>query len=565
MSSSHESDLYNTVKPGHLSESSNTPEPSHLGPKHVPPEPPTVPEIKIETGEEEKDVSTKEIESESLEAENKIGAAVPQAESMSERHEASMQLDTAEKQADVSTPAQEISKQLEPQTPKGSSAASATPSYIVEKETTSPEPPPPPPKDDKFVPTTKKPETDPEKEALKSEDTEYDVGANDEHEESGEVFDDEQSEIASIMEQFQDDEAAPGEAEIMSPRLEIGQPFFGSPGQHPPRKSSLEPIRTGSPDSLRKSLTLHSPPPRTSSLGPSSPVLSLKRQSIPYDEIGSPLAPETSKSLPPPPQPDPEPDLPFDFHRFLEQLRHKSADPVAKYLRSFLLEFGKKPWMVHEQVKIISDFLEFITKKMAQSEVWRTVSDPEFDNAREGMEKLVMNRLYTHTFSPSIPPLAPTRASSKGKRRTDTQSSSTQVGRRGQHQEDVERDEVLAQKVRIYGWVKEEHLDIAPIGEKGKKFMSLAQAGSLQSLLFEVALIKMHRALENQKLSSSTRQGHLHTKLLQGDLWCVLAYCYLKNRTDIRKVSYETHSTINQPTLLYPYSSTLCFMQILNI
>ena len=36
---------------------------------------------------------------------------------------------------------------------------------------------------------------------------------------------------------------------------------------------------------------------------------------------------------------------------------------------------------------------------------------------------------------------------------------------------------MLAQKVRIYGWVREEHLDIPPIGEKGRKFMDLAQKG----------------------------------------------------------------------------------------
>lgn len=170
--------------------------------------------------------------------------------------------------------------------------------------------------------------------------------------------------------------------------------------------------------------------------------------------------------------------------------------------------------MVHEQVKIISDFLEFITKKMAQSEVWRTVSDPEFDNAREGMEKLVMNRLYTHTFSPAIPPPAPLPTSAKGKRRTGTQPSSTAVGRRGQHQEDVERDEVLAQKVRIYGWVKEEHLDIAPIGEKGKKFMTLAQAGLLEWSASQVKLIHFSRTFEDQKLSRTKRQGHLYTELL---------------------------------------------------
>lgn len=50
-------------------------------------------------------------------------------------------------------------------------------------------------------------------------------------------------------------------------------------------------------------------------------------------------------------------------------------------------------------------------------------------------------------------------------------------GRRGQHQEDVERDEVLAQKIKIYSWVREEHLDIPPVSESGKRFLKLAQQG----------------------------------------------------------------------------------------
>ncbi|EME87588.1 uncharacterized protein MYCFIDRAFT_13044, partial [Pseudocercospora fijiensis CIRAD86] len=176
-----------------------------------------------------------------------------------------------------------------------------------------------------------------------------------------------------------------------------------------------------------------------------------------------------------PPSPEPEPALPFDFHRFLEQLRHRTADPVARFLRSFLNEFAKKQWMVHEQVKIIGDFLEFIAKKMAMCEVWRTVSDAEFDNAREGMEKLVMNRLYSQTFSPAIP--APTSSSprKRANRSQADQASPHGPGRRGQHQEDVERDDVIAQKIKIYGWIREEHLDIKTLGPKGEKFLNLAQ------------------------------------------------------------------------------------------
>ena len=191
------------------------------------------------------------------------------------------------------------------------------------------------------------------------------------------------------------------------------------------------------------------------------------------------LAPKNSqpqsspKSLqkPLPPEPDPEPDLPFDFHRFLEQLRHRTADPVARFLRSFLIEFGKKQWMVHEQIKIISDFLAFIANKMMQCEVWRGVSNAEFDNAKEGMEKLVMNRLYSQTFSPAIPP-PPSFADTKNKKKNTEKES-----RKGQHQEDIERDEILSQKVRIYSWIQEKHLDIPPTHENGRRFLALAQQG----------------------------------------------------------------------------------------
>jgi len=139
--------------------------------------------------------------------------------------------------------------------------------------------------------------------------------------------------------------------------------------------------------------------------------------------------------------------------------------------------------MVHEQVKIISDFLSFIANKMALCEVWRDVSDAEFDNAREGMEKLVMNRLYSQTFSPAIPPPQPI-PGAKPKRRGGERPMGP--GRRGQHQEDVERDEVLAQKIAIYGWVREEHLDIPPVNESGKRFLKLAQQ--------ELLKIKSYRA-----------------------------------------------------------------------
>lgn len=296
------------------------------------------------------------------------------------------------------------------------------------------------------------------------------------------------SEIQSIMEQFPEDGGGPGEDEVMSPRLEITSPLLGSPSmQHPPRKSSLEPIAPSIAQQLQEFQGL--------SISNASPISMRSKDKLKEsDDLGPPVPPKDGPSdeksittdsqtsstaplhRPPPPEPEPEPALPFDFHRFLEQLKHKKADPVARYLKSFLSEFAKRQWMVHEQVKIISDFLAFISNKMAQCEVWSDVSDAEFDNAREGMEKLVMNRLYTQTFSPAIPPPQPI-PGAKPKRRGGDRPMGP--GRRGQHQEDVERDEILAQKINIYGWVKEEHLDIPPItSDSGKKFLELAEQGA---------------------------------------------------------------------------------------
>ena len=310
------------------------------------------------------------------------------------------------------------------------------------------------------------------------------------------------SEIQSIIDQFDGGVESPNDRDVTSPRLEFANSMLVGSVQHPPRKSSLEPVTSpgsvsvekekGPSNSVSSARTLSTldtdiSPQARSTLPPGSGTSFSTPQSTqfasgPKTDTTSPHA-SISGPRPQLPEPSAEPEVPFDFHRFLEQLRHRTADPVAKFLRSFLLEFGKKQWMVHEQVKIISDFLTFITGKMSQCEVWRGVSDAEFDNAKEGMEKLVMNRLYSQTFSPAIPPQVPTQGDRGRKKNLEKLSV---PGRKGQHQEDIERDEILGQKVRIYRWVQEEHLDIAPLGDNGRRFMSFAQQQLLK--------IKMYRA-----------------------------------------------------------------------
>lgn len=298
------------------------------------------------------------------------------------------------------------------------------------------------------------------------------------------------SEIQNIMEQFDKDGERFVGQDDRSPRFTVQIPFLDTSINHPPRKSSLEPLHTApdfsnkTPSSLPKSSSINNisqiPNKWAAGAGHDTPspqdgggsVRTLKSEN--NNIFSSPGPGSVSSQAVTPLEPNSEPDLSFDFHRFLEQLRHRTADPVAKFLRSFLVEFGKKKWMAHEQGKIISDFLAFIANKMASCEIWRGLSDIEFDNAKEGMEKLVMNRLYSQTFSPAIPSPVP---APTGKIKQKTLDRLLERGRTGQHQEDIERDEILSQKVRIYGWVREEHLDILSVGESGLRFLTLAQKG----------------------------------------------------------------------------------------
>ncbi|KAN0063708.1 hypothetical protein ACQY0O_003758 [Thecaphora frezii] len=158
----------------------------------------------------------------------------------------------------------------------------------------------------------------------------------------------------------------------------------------------------------------------------------------------------------PPPSTQPSEELPFDFNRFLEQMKHRSATPVGEYVRSFIKGFAKKPYRTADQVKLIFDFLAFISERMKECEVWATLTNAEFDNAKEAMEKLIMNRLYPHTFTPAV----------------------QKEGRWNVQTDDLERDRILKQRIKLFGWLKEEHLDV-PVGDHSRGFIEF----SIQELL----------------------------------------------------------------------------------
>ncbi|GAC97871.1 hypothetical protein PHSY_005459 [Pseudozyma hubeiensis SY62] len=158
----------------------------------------------------------------------------------------------------------------------------------------------------------------------------------------------------------------------------------------------------------------------------------------------------------PPPTTQASEEVPFDFNRFLEQMKHRSAQPVGEYVRSFIKGFSKKPYRTQDQIKLIFDFLDFIAARMRECDVWKNLGDTDFENAKEAMEKLVMNRLYPYTFTPAV----------------------HKEGRWAVQTDDLERDRVLRQRIGLFGWLSEEHLDV-PVGDHSRGFIEF----SIQELL----------------------------------------------------------------------------------
>lgn len=169
----------------------------------------------------------------------------------------------------------------------------------------------------------------------------------------------------------------------------------------------------------------------------------------------SPATPRTPGGLKigkgPPPTTLPSEEGPFDFNLFLEQMKDPSARGVGEYVRSFIKGFAKKPYRTTDQIKLIFDFLDFISIRMKGCAVWAKLGETDFENAKEAMEKLVMNRLYTFTYTPAV----------------------AKEGRWTPQTDDLEKDRVLAERIELFSWIREEHLDV-PVGGQSKGFVTYA-------------------------------------------------------------------------------------------
>ncbi|SCU93942.1 LAMI_0E16138g1_1 [Lachancea mirantina] len=133
----------------------------------------------------------------------------------------------------------------------------------------------------------------------------------------------------------------------------------------------------------------------------------------------------------------------YDFQLFITQMKDPRAEPIVKYTRSFLHNFvtQKSLWSASEQVKLINDFKEFIYSKLALYEPFKGLDKAKFHNAKEGIEKLIMSKLYSRCFSPCLA----------------DESEALDAS----HARDLEEDKELADKALEYRFLLPNHLEVS--------------------------------------------------------------------------------------------------------
>jgi hypothetical protein len=122
---------------------------------------------------------------------------------------------------------------------------------------------------------------------------------------------------------------------------------------------------------------------------------------------------------------------------------------------------------------------------MRETDPWRTLSTQDFDHALEGMEKLVMNRLYDYTFTPHAAALVPPRPITC---------------------DDLNRDRALDQRIRLFPWLEPKHLDV-PDDDGAPGFLAFAQQGLCGCMRPSSCLLSRHV----QSFSRSTTTRHRGT------------------------------------------------------
>ncbi|QLL34671.1 hypothetical protein HG536_0H00460 [Torulaspora globosa] len=147
----------------------------------------------------------------------------------------------------------------------------------------------------------------------------------------------------------------------------------------------------------------------------------------------------------------------YDFQKFSKQLQDPRAEPIVKYTKSFLRNFQTQRalWSADEQTKLVKDFKIFIYDKFREYEPFKSLDGLSLRNAEEGLEKLIMGKLYHRCFSPCLKSLG----------------GDLDEG----HAKDLSNDKRLREKIAEFKFLKPEDLDIpSALSGRLSKFVQLS-------------------------------------------------------------------------------------------
>ncbi|KAH3688290.1 hypothetical protein WICPIJ_000761 [Wickerhamomyces pijperi] len=93
-----------------------------------------------------------------------------------------------------------------------------------------------------------------------------------------------------------------------------------------------------------------------------------------------------------------------NFDLFLLQVRSPPADPIIRYIRSFLSKFtsSHQTYNTEDQARLVQNFKLFIFERFNEYEPFCRMKEDQLWNSRVGMEKLLMTRLYSYVYSPEL-------------------------------------------------------------------------------------------------------------------------------------------------------------------
>lgn len=122
---------------------------------------------------------------------------------------------------------------------------------------------------------------------------------------------------------------------------------------------------------------------------------------------------------------------PLTWHDFLERMRHPSAAPFVKDIKSFIVSFMNNAPDGERDSAAVQEFLGNMETAFRAHTLWAGSSEEELESAGEGLEKYVMTKLFPRVFA-SLP-------------------------------EDVQADDQLYEKIAlVQQFIQPENLDIKP-------------------------------------------------------------------------------------------------------